>query len=136
MSAYITYAQYQAYGLTDVPEAQFDGMANRASDLVDAYTFRAVARFSLLADELYAERIRKATAYQVEHIQLSGGLNAWARDVGRLSGKSETIGNYSYSKSYDSSADDGAGAHVNGLSLSPMVVSLISDVVALGRRIR
>lgn len=133
--SYVTYIQYQSYGLTEVPESQFDGMANRASDIIDAYTFRAAARFGLMDDEMYSERIRKATAYQVEHIQLSGGLNAWARDVGRLSGKSETIGNYSYSKSYDSSAADGAGAHVNGLSLSPMVVSLISDVVALGRRI-
>lgn len=133
---YITYAQYQAYGLTEVPQAQFDGMASRASDVIDAYTFRAIARFALMDDELYAERIRKAAAYQVEHIHLSGGLRAWASDVGRLSGKSETIGGYSYSKSYDVSAANGEGVRVNGLSLAPPSVSLLADVVALGRRIR
>ena len=130
---YITYAQYQAYGLTEVPQAQFDGMASRAGDVIDAYTFRAAARFGLMDDEMYAGRIRKAAAYQVEHIQLSGGLSAWARDIGRLSVQSETIGNYSYSKTYGTSGED---ARVNGLSLAPMAVSLLADIVAIGRRVR
>ena len=45
--AYIDKAYYDSMSSTTITEEEFASMAERASDIVDALTFRAVERFEL-----------------------------------------------------------------------------------------
>ena len=127
--AYIDKAFFEGHSSVVIADGEFDAMAQRASDVIDALTFRAVERYSLEDSPLFA-KVKRAVVYQMEHIQQTfGSLEAWATVVGE---GSETIGNYSYSKS----APTGEGGKtVNGLPLSPLVEGVLAPVIALGRKI-
>lgn len=127
--AHITKAYYDSICSTPISEAEFTSMAERASDIVDALTFGAVERFELVEGDVLFTRVKKATAYQCDFIQRSfGSLDAWENDAADGQG-SETIGNYSYSKSAS------GRQNVNGLAVSPHVFGVLNPVIALGRRI-
>jgi len=127
--AYIDQTYYNSMSSTTIAEAEFSPMAERASDIVDALTFRAVARYSLVeGDTLYA-LVKKAVMYQMEFIQRTfGSLDAWENDGASPEG-SESIGNYSYSRKASSRQT------VNGLAVAPHIHSVLAPVIALGRRI-
>jgi hypothetical protein len=127
--AYIDKAFYDSVSSTAILDEEFPSMAERASDIVDVVTFRAVERFGLSEGSALFLRVKKAVAYQMEFIQRSfGSLDAWENEVAESSG-SENIGNYSYSKSASGKQT------VNGLAVSPHVPGVLGPVVALGRRI-
>ena len=131
--AYIDKAFFEGNSSVVIADGEFDAMAQRASDLIDALTFRAVERYSLEDSPLFA-KVKKAVAYQMEFIQQTfGSLEMWATE-GAVPEGSETIGNYSYSKG--SRGNTGAGIKsVNGLMVSPLVEGVLAPVIALGRRI-
>lgn len=127
--AYIDKTFYDSMSSTTITEDDFASMAERASDIVDAITFRAVERFSLEEGNALYTRVKKAVVYQMEFIQRSfGSLDAWENDASDGDG-SETIGNYSYSKSASGKQT------ANGLAVSPHLFGVLNPVVALGRRI-
>jgi len=126
--AYIDKAFYDSMSSIAISEEEFAPMAERASDIIDAATFRAVERCGIAeGDALYA-MVMKATVYQMEFIQRTyGSLDAWESDYDEVD--SETIGNYSYSKSSTGKQ------RVNGLVLSPHAKYALGPVIALGRRV-
>jgi hypothetical protein len=104
-------------------------MAERASDIIDALTFRAVERFSLVEGNPLFTRVKKAVAYQCEFIQRTyGSLDAWENDGAEGEG-SENIGNYSYSKKAPRRTT------VNGLAVSPHINTVLAPVIAKARRL-
>lgn len=127
--AYIDKAFYDSMSSTTITETEFASMAERASDIVDALTFRAVERFELAEGNALFTRVKKAVVYQMEFIQRSfGSLDAWENAAADGEG-SETIGNYSYSKSAS------GRQNVGGLAVSPHIFGVLNPVIALGRRI-
>lgn len=131
--AYIDKAFYDSMSSTAITEEEFASMAERASDIVDALTFRAVERFELAEGNALFTRVKKATVYQMEFIQRSfGSLDAWENEAA-MDSASETIGNYSYSKGTSSTV--GGKQYVNGLVISPHIAVVLAPVTALGRRI-
>lgn len=132
--AYIDKTFYQSMSGVTIEDHEFDAMAERASDIIDVLTFRAVERFGLTEGNPLFARVKKAVAYQMEFIQQTfGSLEMWATE-GAVPEGSETIGNYSYSKG--SKGNAGAGIKsVNGLMVSPLVEGVLTPVIALGRRI-
>ena len=131
--AYIDKAFYDSMSSTAITEEEFASMAERASDIVDALTFRAVERFELAEGNALFTRVKKATVYQMEFIQRSfGSLDAWENEAA-MDSASETIGNYSYSKG--TSYTVGGKQYVNGLVISPHIAVVLAPVIALGRRI-
>ena len=127
--AYIDQTYYESMSSTTIAEDEFSAMAERASDIIDALTFRAVPRYELEdGDTLYAY-VKKAVMYQCEFIQRTfGSIDAWENDGAEQEG-SENIGNYSYSRSASKRTT------VNGLAVSPHIHSVLAPVIALGRRI-
>ena len=131
--AYIDKAFYDSMSSTTITEEEFASMAERASDIVDALTLRAVERFELAEGNSLFTRVKKATVYQMEFIQRSfGSLDAWENEAA-MDSSSETIGNYSYSKG--TSYTVGGKQYVNGLVISPHITVVLAPVIALGRRI-
>jgi hypothetical protein len=126
--AYIDKAFYDSMSSIAISEEDFAPMADRASDIIDALTFRAVQRFGLVEGDVLYALVKEATVYQMEFIQRTfGSLDAWENDYDEVS--SETIGNYSYSKS------SAGKQRVNGLVVSPHAKYMLGPVIALGRRV-
>ncbi len=104
-------------------------MAERASDIIDALTIRAVERFALSEGNVLYARVKKATMYQCEFIQRTfGSLDAWENDGAEPEG-SESVGNYSYTKKASKQKT------VEGLAVCPHIFTVLAPVIALGRRI-
>lgn len=120
----IDYQYYQSLGLTEVDENEFIGLELQASEVVDAITFRAFERYDL-ADTPLGEKAKKAVALLISHIVEIGSIDVWAEGVKA----SESIGNYSYT------LVQGQKPTFNGLSLPAVLPSLLSPIIALGRRI-
>ena len=132
--AYIDKAFYLSMSGVAITDSEFSPMAERASDIIDALTFRAVERFGLAEGNPLFAMVKKAVAYQMEFIQQTyGSLEMWATE-GAVPDGAETIGNYSYSKGSKSNAGAGIKS-INGLAVSPLVDGILAPVVALGRRI-
>lgn len=131
--AYIDQTFYESMSSVDIPQDEFGPIAERASDIIDALTFRAVERFDLQEGNPLFTRVKRAVAYQCEFIMQSfGSLDAWANEaVSDVGG--ESIGNYSYSKG--TSYTVGGKKYVGGLIVSPHITSILAPVVALGRRV-
>jgi hypothetical protein len=127
--AYIDKAFYDSMSSTAITTEEFASMAERASDIIDAITFRAVERFGLVEGDSAYTRVKKAVVYQMEFIQRTfGSLDAWENDAESSEG-SETIGNYSYSRS------SAGKQRANGLAVSPHLFGVLNPVIALGRRV-
>jgi hypothetical protein len=133
--AYIDYPYY--VNLSNIPISDdFPQVAERASDLIDAYTHNATERFSLETEDpaLFA-KVKKAVAYQIEYIEQVGGLNVWAMSSDDLASKSENFTGYSYNETYRQGSS-GTKTLVGNLEVAPLAVSLLSGIVGLGRRTR
>lgn len=133
--AYIDYTYYTSLSNTPISD-DFLQVAERASDLIDAYTHNAAERFSLETEDpsLFA-KIKKAVAYQIEYIEQVGGLNTWAMASDDLASKSENFTGYSYSETYKQGSS-GTKTLVGNLEVAPLAASLLSGLVGLGRRAR
>lgn len=132
--AYIDRSFYDGMSGVIIDPSEFQSMAERASDLVDAITFRAVERFGLAEGDDDYTRVKKAVAYQMEFIQRTyGSLELWAEAATEPDAGSETMGNYSHSSS--ASGKGRTVRKVDGLAVSPFVWPVLAPVIAMGRRI-
>lgn len=140
MAEYLSYEEYAGYGLDAIEEADFTAFAIYASRLIDAYTFNAVQRFSLLEDEYYAGLIKDAVAFQIDfmhRIGLEKALGVDATAGKELAGESETIGNYSISRTFSSDESQGGSKRyfVGTAQIASLAVTILAPVQALGRKI-
>jgi len=131
--AYIDFDYYTSMSPVSIT-GDFLKVAQRASDLIDAYTHNAVERFSLETDEpTLFEKVKKAVAYQVEFIMQNGGLTAWAMASDDLASKSESYTGYSLSETYRQGSS-GSKTLVGNLEIAPLAVHILAGIVGLGRR--
>lgn len=70
---HLTYEEYNEYGFTELEKAEFDRLANRASDVLDHVT-RNFYVFNSLDDDIEFRRtkFKKAVACQVEYFHEMG----------------------------------------------------------------
>lgn len=114
--AYIDESYYIGeYMGSDVNMSEFQKLAERASDIVDALTYGKSAGFS--AEEM-PECVKKAVAAEVEYLAAQGGISAYTGMLNPGVTK-ETIGSYSYEKS------GGAAVSVGGIPVSPLALSYL-----------
>jgi len=114
--AYIDWAYFQAYAPgSSVTATEFPALAERASDVIDMLTFcriKEAGGLSALPSSIQ-DAVKKATAAQVETLDLFGGAMATAGAA--VNPNSATIGKFSYSRS------EWSGGSINGIPLSPLV---------------
>lgn len=146
MAEYLTYEEYKAKGFSNAEEAEFSPLRSYASRIIDAYTFNAIRRYDLMADEYYADMIKDAVALEIDMLALAGGVEAVA-GLGNgsagavVASESEAIGNYSHSISYDSAgaaakAKGDGQVYANGVRIAPLAISLLAPIRAMGRQVR
>lgn len=92
--AYIDKAYYRdTFHGTEIPEGDFDRLADIASDLI-----YDICRIKPKETDLIDERFKKAVAYQVEFLYEQGGIEAiMGRSEATMAGSSESLGDYSVS---------------------------------------
>lgn len=118
--AYIDTAYYKTeFQGTPIPESQFSRLESIASDVIDS-----VVSTPIIVADLGAEAhalLKKACAYQVEHLFNLGGVNA-INGMSELDMGSEHLGSYSVSNASGSSSS----LSVNGIPFSAMTKALLS----------
>lgn len=92
---YITKTDFDEYSpSTDIPESEFDELAERASDVIDTITFNRIELAGGLSayDSDTQAAIKKATCAQVQYMYENGGVDA----VNLAGIQSGSIGKFSY----------------------------------------
>ena len=90
--AYIDQSDFSSYTITEIPETEFNVLAERASDVIDLLTFNRITAAGGLDEMTDTEQaaIKKAVCAQVEYLYNEGGLLAAtgsATDTGVSLGK-------------------------------------------------
>lgn len=137
--AYLTYEEYTALSLKKekVSEDLFLAYEVYAEGIIDSYTFDAISKESLMDEDFYNEKIKKAMAYQIDYMtSATDEAFTYAQDAGkRVSSESISVGETSenVSYSYDSSVESNRAA--GGIKVAPLAVPFLGKVRALGRQI-
>lgn len=131
--AYIDYQYYSnTFHGTSIPQSQFDRIAEIASDTIDAIvTSRIVV--SDLSEEALAI-LKKAAAYQIEHLYLQGGIDA-ANGMALSDIGSESLGDYSVSSGSRQSTTgrESTSLTMNGVPFSALAYSLLKRAGFISR---
>ena len=107
--AYIDKTYYdEDFKGTSVPEAEFDRLADIASDVADEVSVQPITEAIAATDDFL-----KAVAYEVEFLHLKGGISA----ILGVKVNSESLGDYSVS------SDDKSLRTSGGIPVSSMMVS-------------
>lgn len=135
----LDFGYYLTLGLKDIDVSEFTPLSIYTAEAVDAYCFRAISRQNLLSDDYYGDIIRKAMAFQIVFMyELGGEAAASGADASageEVASESETIGNYSHSKTYASgNGFSSRPAQVGGIRISPIAASLLAPIRAMGRQ--
>lgn len=125
--AYIDLAYYNGtFRGHEIPEGDFDRLADIASDLI-----YDICRIKPSETDLIDDHFKKAVAYQVELLFEQGGVNAiLGLSEAALAGSSEALGDYSVS------ANSGAGqtlATKDGIPVSSMAVMQLRRLGLMSR---
>lgn len=102
-----------------IPEADFPRLAQAASDIVDAIVYIPISDVT--------DRVKRATAYQLEMLYEQGGLDA-VTGFAEGSAGYEMLGDYSVTAEGKSGGSSGSGASalsLNGIPVSRLAVSLL-----------
>lgn len=125
--AYIDRAYYtDTFHGTEIPEGDFDRLADIASDLI-----YDICRIKPRETDLIDEHFKKAVAYQVELLHEQGGTEAiMGRSEAAVAGLSESLGDYSVSASN--------GAHQvittkDGIPVSSLAVMMLRRLGLMSR---
>ncbi len=114
--AYLAYEEYVAgFGGNAVPEEEFAYLANAASAIVDLLVTRPISEVN--------DRIRLATAYEVELLFAQGGIDALAGLATVTSGIDEKLGDYSIGTPYV--ANEKRCYSIGGIPVSGLTVSIL-----------
>ena len=90
-------------------------LIERASDVIDTITNYAIGDISLLPSVI-AERVKKATAYQVEYMAANGGLSS----LNGAGFSQATIGRVCFSRATE--------ANKKGVAVAPLSIPLLESV--------
>lgn len=113
MTNYIDYDYYISFTHNKISKVKFDELIDIASRIIDTKTMNRAKNIDSYSEEIQ-ERIKKATAYQVQKLVKDGGSNA----VDKTNLVSESMGSYSYTKA---SKSEQKVETINGIEVSPMV---------------
>jgi len=94
---YVDYGYYtESYRGVAIEEGQFNSLVVKASDAIDMVTSDALQGIELSQQPIFLqEKVKKATAAQVEYMAMNGGETAMHGG----SPSSVNVGNFSYSES-------------------------------------
>ena len=131
LMAYIdsTYYKDEFHG-TLIPDDQFERLASIASDLIDC-----LVSIPIVSSELSAEAqalLKRACAYQTEHLFNTGGIDA-INGMSELGIGSESLGSYSVSNGSGSSAGAEASLAYHGIPISALAVSMLKRAGLMSR---
>lgn len=96
---YLSYDQYSEYG-GQLDEADFNKLIGPTSSVIDLATFNRLCLLDSLPDNIKAY-VEKATYYQLEYINNTGGIESLLGNDSTDSIQSESIGNYSITNKSD-----------------------------------
>lgn len=114
--SYLSYETYVAgFHGSAVPEEEFDYLANAASAIIDLLVSRPIVEVN--------DRIRLATAFQVELLFAQGGTDALAGLAAVTSGIDEKLGDYSIGTPYV--ANERRCYSIGGIPVSGLTVSIL-----------
>lgn len=128
MINYIDYDYYINFTHSKISKSTFDELVEIASRIIDTKTMNRAKNIDSFTTEVQ-ERIKKATAFQVQKLVKDGGTNA----VDKTNLVSESMGSYSYSKA---SKSEQKVETINGIEVSPMVDMYLAPTGLLNRAIR
>jgi len=91
---YLTYSQYKEYG-GQLDEEVFNSLIDVTQSVIDMSTFNRLLRYDNTLPDFLSDIVSKATFYQLEYINNTGGLDGilGQDNIGNV--KSESIGKYS-----------------------------------------
>ena len=128
--SYIEYSEYTNVKCMEaISKSEFEDYALFAKDIVDAYTFGVIESMALAEDEHYRPRIVRAMAQIIDAIARSGVNAVLDAKAGEISSKSESIGSYSYSVSYQ----NGSQESIYGIEIPSLAKMLLAPIKAMGR---
>lgn len=137
--AYLTYEEYSKFSLAKEPveESLFEAYETYAEAVIDSFTFYAIEKNSLLEDDYYSEKIKKAVAYQIDYMSnISESVLEYAQEAGKkVSSQSLSVGETSENISYSYDNSDNGNRTAGGMKVAPLAVALLGKVKALGRGI-
>lgn len=90
---YLTYSQYREYG-GQLDEEIFNSLIDVTQSVIDMNTFNRLLKYETLPDNI-SKIVSKATFYQLEYINNTGGLDGILGQDNTDNVKSESIGKYS-----------------------------------------
>lgn len=129
--AYIDTAYYKSeFQGTPIPDSQFSRLESIASDLIDSVVSAPIIVADLGADSLAL--LKKACAYQVEHLFNLGGIDAIS-GMSELDMGSEHLGSYSVSNAHGSSSSTSEHLTVDGIPFSAMTKALLKRAGLMSR---
>ena len=112
--AYIDQSDFSSYTITEIPETEFNVLAERASDVIDLLTFNRVTADGGLTEMTDAEQaaIKKAVCAEVEYLYNEGGILA---ATGNATDTGVSLGKFSISAPAAPSAPK-----LGGIPVSPL----------------
>lgn len=91
---YLTYSQYKEYG-GQLDEEVFNSLIDVTQSVIDMSTFNRLLRYDNTLPDFLSDIVSKATFYQLEYINNTGGLDGILGQDNTGNVKSESIGKYS-----------------------------------------
>lgn len=138
--AYLTYEEYSKLSLAKekVEEDVFEAYETYAEAVVDSYTFDVIGRKSLMEDDYYSEKVKKAVAYQIDYMaSVTEDASEYAQKTEKkVSSQSLSVGETSETISYSYDNSDNGNRTAGGVKVAPLAVALLGKVKALGRSLR
>lgn len=117
---YVTYTEFGAYTNTSIPTEEFDVLNERASEIIDDYTFYRVNVKGLSEFTTFQqEQFKKAVMAQIEFMYLNGGVDSYTGNDSINQGF--TIGKFSLNGTNQNSNSNANIEYLNGLPIAPMV---------------
>ena len=104
---------------TEIPDEEFTALVRAASDIIDSVVLLPIT-------DKEDERIKKATAYQVEHLFLQGGIEAINGFSASGVETAEKLGDYSITQKQSQKAMENS-LSVNGTPVSSIAVACLRN---------
>lgn len=137
--AYLTYEEYKKLSLKKevVTKDLFTAYEVYAEGVIDSYTFDVIGRESLMDDDYYSDKVKKAMAYQVDYMTTAtDDASTFAESAEKkVSSESISVGETSENVSYSYDNSNNGNKATGGIKVAPLAVSVLSKIKALGRQI-
>ena len=126
--AYIDYSYYsETFHGSRIRPSDFERLAEVASDIIDTVCTRAITESTDM------ELVKKAVAYQVEHLHGQGGMDAITGSATVSQITSESLDDYSISTGQNESAKSEMYS-LNGIPVSALAIAMLKRAGLIGSR--